>query len=146
MLHNNLPKRKENVMNKFIGLGVLVLLLAVGSAATAVEHPAFSCVRGVVEGSTDSHPSFNSCVLEADQPLSNFQRSTIQRYLDNLDEVQLERVAANVLDENIPVGPVNKQEVIFSVLDQVEQVSQPCSVDGDKSAIFCRQYRRSLPQ
>ncbi len=44
-------------MNRFIGLGVLILFVAAGSVATAAEHPAFSCVRGVVEGSTDSHPS-----------------------------------------------------------------------------------------
>ncbi len=132
-------------MNKFISLSVLMLgFLFAGSAATAMGSSAFNCVKGVVEGTTNTHASFNNCALSTNKALSNFERRTIKRYLTDLSEPQLENLATNVLGETISVDLPSRQEVILSVLDQVEYVSQPCSADNDKSANLCRKNRRLL--
>ena len=103
-------------MNKFISLSVLMLgLLVAGSVATAQEYnasqdsynpgakSAFNCVKGVVDNAINTHPDFDKCALATKQPLSNFDRSLINRYLTTLNEAQLEKLTTDVLGKTITV-------------------------------------------
>ena len=145
-------------MNKFIGLSILMLgFLFVGSVGVTMKYDAsqdlynpsvksaFNCVKGVAEGITNTHRKFNNCALATNKPLSNFERSIISRYLYALSKTQLEGLSNAILDKTISVDVVNKTNVILSVLDQVEHISQPCSFNQDQNYDFClknRQYRR----
>ena len=84
----------------------------------------YDCVEGVTSNNISGNKSFTDCVAKTKEPLDRYERSRINSYLLTLNNDELEMLSTNILDKSSSVDLNNRQEVISSILDQVESVNQ----------------------